>query len=128
MENQKEYLNEEKYQKVNKKVNKTGTILLVIGGLMVVSAIVIFIVFIGVLNKPMSAAIGGPLLVFGLALVGFGGQAKFLGHAREINAYMTQQQMPVAKEGIEKMAPSVGVAAKEIAKGVKEGLKEDEDK
>lgn len=128
MENQKEYLNEEKYQKANKKVNKVGTILLVIGGLMVVSAIVIFIVFIGVLNKPMSAAIGGPLLVFGLGFAAFGGQAKLVGHAREINAYMAQQQMPVAKEGIEKMAPSVGVAAKEIAKGVKEGLKEAEDK
>lgn len=128
MENQKEYLNEEKYQKVNKKVNKTGTILLVIGGLMVVSAIVIFIVFLGILKKPALASIGGPLLVFGLGFAGFGGQAKFLGHAREINAYMAQQQMPVAKEGIEKMAPSMGVAAKEIAKGVKEGLKEDEDK
>ena len=29
------------------------------------------------------------------------------------------------KEGVEKMAPSMGVAAKEIAKGVKEGLKEE---
>lgn len=29
-------------------------------------------------------------------------------------------------KGIEKMAPSAGKAAKEIAKGIKEGLKEDE--
>ncbi|MBQ6323589.1 MAG: hypothetical protein IJI22_02015 [Bacilli bacterium] len=122
----KEYLNEENYQKANKKVNKIGTILLVIGVLMVVSAIIIFIVFLGILKKPALASIGGPLLVFGLGFAGFGGQAKFLGHAREINAYMTQQRMPVAKEGVEKMAPSMGVAAKEIAKGVKEGLKEEE--
>ena len=39
---------------------------------------------------------------------------------------MAQQQMPVAKESIEKMAPSAGVAAKEIAKGVKKGLKEED--
>lgn len=139
MENQNEYLNEEKYKKAEKKVKKAGTILLVIGGLMVVAAIVIFIVFIAVLNKPMSAALGGPLLVFGFAFLGFGGQAKFIGHARDINAYMAQQQIPIAQEGLEKMAPSVGKAgstiakemapaygdiAKEISKGIKEGIKE----
>ena len=124
--NNKEYLNEEQYQNANKKVNKTGTILLVVGGLMVVSAIVIFIVFLGILKKTALASIGGPLLVFGLGFAGVGLQAKLIGHGREINAYMAQQQMPIAKEGIEKMAPSAGVAAKEIAKGVKEGLKEEE--
>ncbi len=35
--------------------------------------------------------------------------------------------MPIAKEVIEKIAPSVGVAAKEIAKGIKEGLKDEEE-
>lgn len=46
---------------------------------------------------------------------------------REINAFMAQQQMPVVQEGIDKMAPTVGKAAGTIAKGIKEGLK-DEDK
>ena len=123
----KEYLNEENYQKANKKVNKIGTILLVIGGLMVVSAIVIFIVFLGILKKPALASIGGPLLDLGLGFAAFVGQAKLIGHGREINAYISKQQMPVAKEGIEKMAPSAGIAAKEIAKGVKEGLKDEEE-
>ena len=127
MNNQKEYLNEEKYQKTNKKVNKVGTILLTVGLIMIISAIVIMILAFAVLDKPMLASIGGPLLVFGFAFLGFGGQAKFLGHARDITAYMSQQQMPIAKEGIEKMAPSAGVAAKEIAKGIKEGLKDDEE-
>lgn len=45
---------------------------------------------------------------------------------REITAFYTQQQMPVAKEGIDEMAPSASEAAKEIAKGVKEGLKDEE--
>lgn len=47
-------------------------------------------------------------------------------HLRQISAYMAQQQMPIAKESIEKIAPSVGVAAKEITKGIKEGLEDDE--
>lgn len=47
---------------------------------------------------------------------------------REINAFYTQQQIPVAQEGIEKMAPSVGGAVKEIAKGIKEGINEADNK
>jgi len=34
--------------------------------------------------------------------------------------------MPIAQEGIDTMAPTVGNAAKEIVKGVKKGLKEEE--
>lgn len=45
---------------------------------------------------------------------------------RNIMAFSAQQVMPVAQEGIEKMAPTVGAAAKEIAKGIKEGLKDEE--
>lgn len=45
---------------------------------------------------------------------------------REINAFYAQQQMPVAKEGIEKMAPTVGTAAGEIAKGIKKKLEDEE--
>ena len=44
---------------------------------------------------------------------------------REIIAFQTQQVMPVAQEGMEKMAPTMGNVAKEISKGIKEGLKED---
>lgn len=62
-------------------------------------------------------------------------------HRREIMAYGAQQVMPVAQEGIEKMAPTIGKAgasmakemapiygdiAKEISKGIKEGLKDEE--
>lgn len=60
---------------------------------------------------------------------------------REIMAYGVQQVMPVAQEGIEKMAPTIGKAgasmakemapvygdiAKEISRGIKEGLKDEE--
>lgn len=46
---------------------------------------------------------------------------------REILAFTTQQVMPVAQEGIEKMAPTMGNVAKEITKGIKQGLKDDEE-
>ena len=128
MENNEELLNEERYQKTNKKVNKVGTLLLIIGGLMVISAIAIIVIEFAILDKPMLLAIAGPIFVFGFTFLGFGGQLKFFGHARDISAYLTQQQMPIAKEGIEKIAPSVSVAAKEITKGIKEGLKDEEDK
>ena len=41
---------------------------------------------------------------------------------REIAAFKAQQVIPVAKEGMEALAPAAGTAAKEIAKGVREGL------
>ena len=41
---------------------------------------------------------------------------------REIAAFKAQQVIPVAKEGMEALAPAAGTAAKEIAKGVREGI------
>ena len=56
----------------------------------------------------------------------------FFAKRREILAFTTQQVMPVAQEGIEKMTPTaskaMGTVAKEISKGIKEGLKDDENK
>lgn len=43
---------------------------------------------------------------------------------REIIAFGAQQVMPVAKEGINEMAPTVGNAVKEIAKGITSGINE----
>lgn len=42
---------------------------------------------------------------------------------REMLAFVTQQTMPVAQEGIEKMAPTLGKVAEEISKGIKNGMK-----
>lgn len=95
-----------------------------------------------------------PFYMFGafsiIASCMMSGSIYMISKRREIMAFTTQQVMPVAQEGIEKMAPSVGKAgvsifkemspaakkvakemapiygeaAKEIAKGIKEGLKE----
>ena len=43
---------------------------------------------------------------------------------REIAAFTTQQVMPVAQEGIEKMAPTIGNAAGTVAKGISKGIKD----
>ena len=69
-------------------------------------------------------AIGGFMLTIGFGLTIAGGIVMFIAHRREITAYTTQQVMPIAKEGIEKMTPTVGNAVKEIAKGIKEGMNE----
>lgn len=78
-----------------------------------------------------SFAIGGILIGPGMLLTFAGLIMRFLiGNRREIMAYTTQQVMPVAQEGIEKMAPTIGSAtgtiAKSITKGIKEGIKNEE--
>lgn len=67
-----------------------------------------------------------PSLMVLMPCLAFGAMLILTAKRREITAFTAQQVMPVAKEGIEKMAPSAGVAAKEIAKGIKEGLKDEE--
>lgn len=65
---------------------------------------------------------GGFIIVAGLMLSSF---VYMIAKRREIMAFGVQQTMPVAKETIDEMAPSAGNVAKEIAKGIKEGLDEE---
>ena len=119
--NNKEYLNEEQYQKTSKKIGKIGLIVFIFGAISFFSAAILPMIF----KLPIAfSAIFGMLGVpcFGIGLFLF-----LSSKQRSISAFYAQSQMPVAKEGIEKIAPSAGVAAKEIAKGVKEGLKDDEE-
>ncbi len=77
-------------------------------------------------------ALGGFLNFIGFALTIAGGVVMFIAHGREITAYTTQQVMPVAQEGIEKITPTVanaaGSIAKSISKGIQEGKNEVENK
>ena len=43
---------------------------------------------------------------------------------RHILAFSMQQVMPVAKEGIDEISPTIGTAAGEIAKGITKGIKQ----
>ena len=63
----------------------------------------------------------GAFVMFGVAALVVYAIAK----KREITAFTIQQSMPVATEAIDKMAPTVGNAAGEIAKGIAEGIKEE---
>lgn len=71
-----------------------------------------------------------PFFIIGFMLTFISLMAKYMlfmiTNRREILAYQTQQAMPIAKEGIEKIAPSAGIAAEEITKGIKRGLKDKE--
>ena len=147
---EKKYLNEEDYQRYTAKLKKVGKILLIVG-------LILFILSIGLIvagsitfgstvvtenaNSALGGmglfAIGGFLSVFGFGMAGVGGMILFIAHRREITAYTTQQVLPIAKEGIEEMtptmskaaenmAPAAGKVAKEVAKGIKEGLKDEE--
>ena len=138
---EKEYLSEEKYLEDAKKLKKTGKLILIIGGIVFVLGLLFIVLgFLGIggsfgandFDHASKSAFGG----FGIMVVGgfldsvgstlliVGGIVMFIAHRREIVTFTTQQVMPVAKEGIEKMAPTAGVVVKEITKGIKEGLNE----
>ena len=158
----KEYLNEEQYQKNNAKVKGVGKTLLIIGIVILILGIILIIVgWLGIgktasdgigtfgssydMNSITSSmqqttssafgniglfAIGGFIDTIGFLLIVAGGITMFIAHRREITAYTIQQTMPIAQEGINKMAPTIGNAAGTIAqgitKGIKEGLKDEE--
>lgn len=156
-----EYLSEEKYQKNNAKVKTIGKVLLIVGILVFVLGVVLTIIgstgfrkstpstfnpfdfdtvnnFDVVTNTADSSfgsfelfGLGAFIIVFGFSLLGAGLIVMFISHRREITAYTTQQVMPVAQEGIEKMTPAVadaaGSIAKSVSKGIQEGKKEADD-
>lgn len=69
-------------------------------------------------------ALGGFTSVFSFSLLGAGLIVMFISHRREITAYTTQQVIPVAQEGIEKMTPITADAIGSIAKSVSKGIQE----
>ena len=153
MDNKKEFLTEENYQKSNKKVKTIGNVIMIIGLVLLVGGFILIVSgFLGFGNQVTNGiemgqdginaggifssfggfALGGFMMVPGLFLTAVGFMVRFLiGNRREITAYTTQQVMPVAQEGIEKMAPTIGSAVgtigKELAKGIKEGINEADD-
>lgn len=147
MENKQEFLTEENYQKSNKKVKTIGNILIIIGLFLLVGGFILLVSgFLGFGNQVANGmetginsnsafssfggfALGGFMMVPGLFLTSVGFMFRFLiGNRREITAYTTQQVMPIAQEGIEKITPTVssaiGSIGKELAKGIKEGIDE----
>ena len=60
----------------------------------------------------------------GVVLLIIGGVMAYMAHRREITAYITQQTMPIKKETINDITPTVADAAGTIAKSVSQGFEE----
>lgn len=143
---QEKYLSEEKYQETNKKVNNASKILLTIGIILLVVGVIItitgFVNFNKTRNNMMNSfnnsasnmfdsfnsvmliGLGGFISVAGFALIIAGGGMTYMAHRREITAYTTQQTMPIKKETINDITPTVADAAGTIAKSVSQGFEE----
>ena len=124
----KEYLTEEEYQKANNKVKWGGRIAIIIGIAMIL--IGVFVVKVPDMSADnwFEASTTRMFLIFpGVFITLIGCMVRFIiANRRNIAAYQAQQMRPIAQEGMEKMAPSAGAAAKEITKGIKEGLQDEE--
>lgn len=79
-------------------------------------------------NKEFDSFSNLPFYVFGGAIIVvsclIAGSIYMITKRREIMAFTVQQTMPLAQEGIEKMAPTIGKAGKTIVKDVVTGIKE----
>jgi branched-subunit amino acid permease len=153
MENEK-FLSEERYQKNNQKIKKIGKKLLIAGIIVLVVGFIFTVLgVLGFGNTAINAfddtdtineaskgifgsfgllAIGGLFDSVGSTLTLAGAITMIVAHRREITAYATQQIMPIAQEGIEKITPTIsnaaGSIAKNISKGIKEGKEDTQDK
>lgn len=75
-------------------------------------------------NSVMLIGLGDFISVAGFALIIAGGVMAYIAHRREITAYTTQQTMPIKKETINDITPTVADAAGTIAKSVSQGFEE----
>ena len=119
----KEYLTEERYNKMKKYFIIKYSIILLIGIVMIIGGIYLLLKFkeLDYFSVEQYAGCGLILVGISLSFVSFSDLHKHA-FSREIQAYKLQQQMPLAQESIEKIAPSIG----KVAKDIKKGLKEDE--
>ena len=124
---EKEYLSEEKFQEANNKVKWGGRIAILIGISMIL--IGIFVVKVPDMGDAgwFQASSTRMFLIFpGIFITLVGCMIRFIvANQRNILAYQAQQVRPIVEEGVEKMAPSAKLAAKEITKGIKEGLEDE---
>ena len=82
-------------------------------------------------NKSFDSSDSIPFYMFGafviIASCMIAGSIYMITKRREIMAFTAQQVVPVSKEVIDEMAPSAGKVAKEIARGIKQGINDEEE-
>ena len=145
------YLNEENYQKSRSKLRILGTILIFLGIIALIAGIVLIILGFSTMGtsvvngfnnlesvsnhtglvvgmtKTFSFTSSGFLVGFvGFVLIITGAFILTIASRREIIAFTAQQTLPVEREMIDEMTPTIANTAGEIAKSVKKGLKEGE--
>ncbi len=136
--NEKEYLNEERYKRSNRKVKIIGTIIILIGLCLIGFGIYTLIQahnmqipemgasdwFSKSSNQMGKEATGMFMIIPGIFVTIVGCMVRFfIGNRREIMAYQMQQMMPLVKEGTEEMTPIASKAAKELSKSIHDGFK-----
>ena len=134
-----ELLSEESYQEANNKVKLIGLIIMLLGLALVGGAIYLLVNANNATVSEMKMHSNGMfMLIPGIFLTILGTIVRFvMGNQRKIMAYQMQQMLPLVAETAEKMvptakkmtqemAPAYGEVAKEITKGIKEGMKEED--
>ena len=114
--NNNQYLNEEKYKRIKKVMKTIAFISLMIGIILIVSAILIHVLKIGEDNwfetKTLQILLFAGGFIFSI-MIPF--PILFIAHGRDIVAFQTQSMMPVAKEGMKEMGQTAGEMMKEMA-------------
>ena len=129
------YLNEETYQKVNKKVKIAGTIIIILGLALLGFGIYTLVMASKIVEPNMSdsnwfnvssskmkmESMGMFMVIPSIFVIIVGCMVRFIiPNQRKIMAYKLQQMMPLTKEGVEEMTPAMKKLAKELKDGIKD--------
>ena len=133
MENK--YLNEEQYQKANRKIKIVGTIVIVLGLALLGFGIYTLIMSNKIVEPSMTSSnwfsvssskmkmqsMGMFMVIPSIFVIIVGCMIRFvIPNQRQIMAYKLQQMIPLTKEGVEEMTPTMKKVASEITKGIKD--------
>ena len=129
------YLNEESYQKANKKVKIAGAIIIILGLALLGLGIYTLVMASKIVEPSMSdpnwfnvssskmkmESTGMFMVIPSIFVIIVGCMVRFIiPNQRKIMAYRLQQMMPLTKEGVEEMTPAMKKLAKELKDGIKD--------
>ena len=133
------YLNEQNYERVNKKIKMVGTMIMLAALGLIILGFVLKVGSMGIDVPAMGSenwfemetyrskmSFGGTgLIMFGVWLEFVGCIVRYaVGNRREIMAYNVQTTMPIAQEGIRTMAPTIAEAGVTMMKTMAPAMKD----